>query len=125
VQPAHCLICEDERHFVDEKGYQWTTRDEMLGKYENKIQCEKPGIFSSITEPRSAIGQRALLLQTSHGNILWDCVSFLDETTIDSINKLGGISAIAISHPLFFTIIMVWSHSFGNVPIYLHREMEN
>ena len=120
----HCLICEDERHYVDKKGQEWTTREEMLGKYENKIKCEEDGLFSIITEPRFGIGQRAFLVQTSHGNILWDCVSFLDQNTIDSINRRGGITAIAISHPHFFTTVVDWSHSFGNVPIYLHKDLE-
>ncbi|CAF0985686.1 unnamed protein product [Adineta steineri] len=123
--PAHCLICEDERHYVDKNGQKWTTREEILGKYENKIQCEEDGLYSVRTEPQFGIGQRAFLVQTSHGNILWDCISYLDQNTIDFINGLGGLTAIAISHPHFFTTMIDWSHTFGDVPIYLHQDMKN
>ncbi|CAF2557843.1 unnamed protein product [Rotaria sp. Silwood2] len=124
LPPSHCLICEDERQYVGVNGQKWTTREEMLSKYENKITCEEPNLFSIHTEPRFAIGQRAFLVQTSYGNILWDCISFLDQTTIDCINDIGGLAAIAISHPHFFTTMVDWSHLFGNVPIYLHKDTE-
>ncbi|CAF0855914.1 unnamed protein product [Adineta steineri] len=123
--PSYCLICEDERHYVDKNGQKWTTREEILGKYENKIQCEEDGLYSIRTEPQFGIGQRAFLVQTSHGNILWDCISYLDQKTIDFINGLGGLTAIAISHPHFFTTMIDWSHAFGDVPIYLHQDMKN
>ncbi|UJR31485.1 hypothetical protein I4U23_018974 [Adineta vaga] len=122
--PSHCLICEDERHYVGKTGQEWTTREEVLGKHKNQFKCEEDGLFSIWTEPRLGIGQRAFLVQTSYGNILWDCISFLDQNTIDFINKLGGLTAIAISHPHFFTTMVDWSHAFGNVPIYLHKDLE-
>ena len=122
--PSHCLICEDERHYVSMKGEEWTTREELLGKYENQIKCEEHGLFSIRTEAKFGIGQRAFLVHTSHGNILWDCLSFFDQNTIDVINRLGGLTAIAISHPQFFTIMVDWSQLFGNVPIHLHRDIE-
>lgn len=33
------------------------------------------------------IGQRALLLRGEEGNVLWDCISFLDKATVDLIAK--------------------------------------
>ncbi|CAF0890061.1 unnamed protein product [Adineta ricciae] len=124
MPPAHCLICEDERHYVDKNGQAWTTREELLGNYKNQFKFEENGLYSIWTEPRFAIGQRAFLLQTSFGNILWDCISYLDQDTIDFINKLGGLCAIAISHPHFFTTMVDWSDAFGHVPIYLHKNLD-
>ena len=49
------------------------------------------------------IGQSARLIQTPHGNILWDLVAYLDEETIERIQELGGIKMIVISHPHFYT----------------------
>ena len=122
--PLGCLICEDERQYVSKNGQQWTTREEMLSTFENKIKCEEPGLFSIRTEPSFGIGQRAFLVQTSHGNILWDCISLLDQNTIETINGLGGLTAIAVSHPHFFTTMVDWSHLFGDAPIYLHKDNE-
>ncbi len=32
------------------------------------------------------IGQRALLLRTAHGNVLWDCVAYLDTHTTKQVS---------------------------------------
>ena len=72
------------------------------------------------TQPKFAIGQRALLLCTDMGNILWDCISLIDDATITLISALGGLHAIAISHPHFYTTLVDWSRAFGDVPVHLH-----
>lgn len=56
------------------------------------------------------------------GNILWDCVSLLDEATIDIVKALGGLKAIAISHPHYYANNAQWSSTFGNVPVYIHEK---
>jgi hypothetical protein len=73
------------------------------------------------TTPEFAIGQRALLLQRPQGNLLWDCIALLDQATIDVVTALGGLSAIAISHPHYYTTMIDWSRAWGNVPVYLHE----
>ncbi len=52
--------------------------------------------------------------------MLWDCVAFLDQPTIEAIRQLGGVAAIAISHPHFYTTMVEWSTAFENAPIHLH-----
>jgi glyoxylase-like metal-dependent hydrolase (beta-lactamase superfamily II) len=72
------------------------------------------------TFPGFAIGQRALVLRTPSGNILWDCISFLDDATITIVKGLGGLAGIACSHPHFLASAVEWSHAFDSVPVYLH-----
>jgi glyoxylase-like metal-dependent hydrolase (beta-lactamase superfamily II) len=55
------------------------------------------------TEPQLAIGQSAYLIRTPEGNVLWDCITYLDDETINAIKGLGGLKAIVISHPHFFS----------------------
>ena len=69
---------------------------------------------------RSAIGQRAILVRTPSGNVLWDCIALIDEATVDVLKGLGGIAAIAISHPHYYTTMVEWSRALGGVPIHLH-----
>ena len=73
------------------------------------------------THPSFAIGQRALLVQSPQGNVLWDCVSLLDEATVAALRSLGGVSAIAISHPHFYTSMVSWSRAF-DAPVYIHAD---
>ena len=60
-------------------------------------------------------------MQSPGGNVLWDCVSLIDQATSDLLNGLGGVSAIAISHPHYYTTMVEWSRAFGGVPVYLHE----
>ncbi len=59
-------------------------------------------------------------MRTGAGNILWDCISFVDAATVTLIAALGGIKAIAISHPHFYTGMVEWSRALGDVPVHLH-----
>jgi glyoxylase-like metal-dependent hydrolase (beta-lactamase superfamily II) len=60
-----------------------------------------------------AIGQRALLVQTADGNLLWDPPGFLDEQAIQAVTEAGGLRAVTASHPHFYGAITEWSHAFG------------
>ena len=118
--PEKCLICEDERQYVNWEGQTWTTLEELRKGRHNTIKPGEAGLFEIGTQPGFAIGQRALLIQAQSGNILWDCTCLVDRGIIDEINALGGISAIAISHPHFYSTMIEWSREFGGIPIYLH-----
>jgi glyoxylase-like metal-dependent hydrolase (beta-lactamase superfamily II) len=118
--PDHCPICEDERQYVNHSGQQWTTLDGIRREHRNIITPIEPHLLSIRTEPRFAIGQAAYLVQTPHGNVLWDCISLIDDATVEVLQVLGGVSAIAISHPHFHSTVVEWSAAFGGVPVHLH-----
>jgi glyoxylase-like metal-dependent hydrolase (beta-lactamase superfamily II) len=117
--PARCAICEDERQFVRHQGQQWTTLEQLRSDHHNRLEDEAPQLLGIGTEPEFAIGQRALLLQSPSGNLLWDCISLLDEKTIAEVNARGGIRAIAISHPHFYSSMVEWADHF-DAQIFLH-----
>lgn len=119
--PEHCAICEDERQYVNPDGQEWTTLDKLRSTHKNTIKKEEENLYSINTSPKFGIGQRAFLIQTSNGNILWDCVGLLDDATISQIRELGGIAEIAISHPHYYTSMVEWSRAFGNAPIHIHE----
>ena len=70
-------------------------------------------------QPPTAIGQRALLVQTPGGNVLFDMISYLDDDLARQIRDLGGIRAIAVSHPHFYGSMTTWGREFG-APVYIH-----
>src|SRR5699024_9831424 len=111
----------DERQYVPAGGQRWTTTDEINKNHKAVIKKKEPNLFGVGMKPSFGIGQRALLIQSPGGNILWDCISLIDNTLVDLINGLGGLSAIAISHPHYYTAMLTWSQKFGNIPIYLHQ----
>jgi hypothetical protein len=118
--PAECPICLDERQYVGLDGQQWTALGELRKSHRNRRTDEEPDLLSFTTEPKFAIGQRAFLVRTPGGNVLWDCITLLDDETVEAIADAGGLRAIAISHPHYYSSMVEWSETFGGVPIYLH-----
>ena len=116
---TQCPICQDERQFVHHGGQQWTTLQRLKADHHNHLDEEAAQLLGVGTEPEFAIGQRALLLQSPGGNLLWDCITLLDDKTIAEVNARGGVRAIAISHPHFYSSMVEWGECFG-AQIFLH-----
>lgn len=118
-QIKQCRICLDERQYVPVSGQQWVELPTLQATHHNEWQQHEADLFSLETVPDFAIQQRAFLLRTPQGNILWDCIANLDEATKALVSALGGLSAIAISHPHYYTTMQDWAAAF-DAPIYLH-----
>lgn len=122
--PASCAICEDERQYVPASGQAWTTLAAL--RRSHKLVFRYEGAFLGIgIAPSFAIGERALLVRTPQGNLLWDCLPLVDRAGIELITALGGLRAIAISHPHYYTSMVDWSQAFGGVPVHLHAADRN
>ena len=115
--PGECPICEEERQYVPPRGQTWTTLEALSQSHMNSFHEYDTGLIG--ISAGFAIGQRALLVRTEGGNILWDCVATLDAATVSMIKGLGGLKAIAISHPHFYTTINEWAGAF-DCPIHLN-----
>jgi hypothetical protein len=119
--PAVCPICADERQYVRHGGQQWTTPDALRAQHRNEMRAEGPGLTGIGTLPRFAIGQRALLVETRAGNLLWDCNSLIDDETEAAIRARGGLQLIALSHPHFQSASVAWAKRFG-VDVFVHED---
>ena len=118
--PPVCPVCEDERQYVGWDGQKWTTMGELKSSgYRNEIKEEEPGLLGIGIDPSFSIGQRALLVQTDQGNVMYDCVSYLDDGAKETVNAGGGIHSMCFSHPHFYDSMVTWSHAFGNSAIYV------
>jgi hypothetical protein len=117
---SNCPICGDERQYVGWDGQQWTSLAELQADgHRGQLAAEGPGVVGIGTSPSFAIGQRALLVRAASGNVLWDATSYLDARLIDEVARLGGVSAIAVSHPHFYGAVIEWAHAFS-APVYIH-----
>jgi glyoxylase-like metal-dependent hydrolase (beta-lactamase superfamily II) len=120
--PSHCPICQDDRQYLGPNGQEWTTLPDLARTSRNITRPIEPGITGISTEPVFAIGQRAMLIETPAGNILWDCITFIDDETVKAVKSRGGLAAIALSHPHYYSSIVEWSRRLGGVPVYLHAD---
>jgi hypothetical protein len=125
--PERCPVCEDERQYVGGAGQEWTTLDELRRRHRLALKDEGDGVLGIGAEPKFAIGQRALLVPAKAGdgpgaNLLFDCISLIDDAAVRVVAALGGLGAIAISHPHYYSSMVEWSRAFGGVPIWLHAD---
>lgn len=111
--PDRCPICRDERQYVGPRGQRWTTMPDLAGGHVNELRDEEPDLVGIGVAPAFAIGQRALLVRTPHGNVLWDCVPLLDDRARERIGSLGGIDAVCLSHPHFYAANVEFAEAFG------------
>lgn len=115
-----CPVCLDERQYVPASGQRWTSLAELrAGERVARIEPEGSGITGIACTPGFAIGQRALVVSAAGGNVLWDCAPYLDDEVVQRVHQLGGLTAIAISHPHYYSTMVEWAHTF-DVPVYLH-----
>lgn len=121
--PDECIICNEERQYVNPSGQTWTTLEEMQASdsYENEISEIADNLFMIQTKPAYAIGQTAYLIQNKGFNLLWDCITYLDVDTVMRIKKAGGIDAIALSHPHYYSSQVEWAETFDAL-IYIHED---
>ncbi|HWA18240.1 MAG TPA: MBL fold metallo-hydrolase [Devosia sp.] len=117
-----CLICADDRQYVSAAGQAWTTLEQLSVKHVNELRDLEPGLIGIGSKPQIAIGQRALAIARPNGGVLWDCTPLITDDAIAALKAKGGIKAIAISHPHFYTTMVDWSRALGGVPIWLHED---
>ena len=116
-----CAICADERQYVGWDGQRWETLSALRASgVRSVVREEAPGLWGVGAEPAVGIGQRSLVIPGDGGNLLWDCFGFIDDEAVAAVTRLGGLAAIAVSHPHFYGAMVEWSEAFGGVPIYVH-----
>jgi hypothetical protein len=120
VPPPVCPICRDEREAVAEGGQRWTTAAALAADHSTELREEEPGLLGVGVTPSFGIGQRALLVRTPHGNVLWDCVPLVDDAARRVIGGLGGVQAICPSHPHFYAALVDVADAF-DAPVFLPR----
>ena len=118
--PATCPICSDERQYVRPTGQRWTTLAQLTAAgHRGSVSEVEPGLLGIRIEPSVGIGQRALLVQTREGNLLWDCTGYVDDELAGQVAAAGGVAVIAASHPHMFGAQVAWSRRFGAAPVYV------
>ncbi|GAA4324077.1 MBL fold metallo-hydrolase [Flaviaesturariibacter amylovorans] len=119
--PSSCRICADDRQYIGPGGQRWTTLETVNAQHRNILELVAPDLYALYSTPHFGINQRAHLLLRPEGNILWDCISNLDASTRSLVQALGGISAIALSHPHYFSTLIEWARAF-DAPVFVNEK---
>jgi glyoxylase-like metal-dependent hydrolase (beta-lactamase superfamily II) len=120
LPPDECAICTDDRQYVAWHGQRWTTPAALMATHSLRV-ADDNGLLGIDIAESFGIPQRALLLPTDAGNILWECLSLVTPGAISALQARGGVDRIVISHPHFYAAMVDWSEALGGVPILLHE----
>jgi len=96
------------------------TPPELAASHRSEIRDEG-GLTGLGMEPGFAIGQRALLVPHGARRLMWDCIPLLDEAGAAEVERGGGLSGIAISHPHYYSGMVEWARRF-DCPVHLHAD---
>lgn len=113
---------------VEERGDlgphgRWVTHERLAAQPHHLLyRSHGRGVHSLRREPRFAIGHWSFLAQTPRGNLLWDPPAYLDEEIVGLVRALGGVAAVASSHPHVFAAQVSWSHAFDRVPVLVNAD---
>lgn len=107
------------------QGQTWTSLKQLVKDHKNEWHqlVGTNNCWSIRSEPQVAIGQRCILITTPAGNVLWDCITLLDAETTSKIKEVGGLKAIVISHPHYYSSHMHWADTF-ECPVFIAAEDE-
>ena len=116
--PEACDICADDRETKVLDGPRWTTLEQLRGaETETRVEELEQDLHGIRVLPRVGIGQRALLLRTPTGNLLWDPTPFLDAAGVERVRELGGAAYVVASHPHMYGAQVEWSRALGGVTV--------
>ncbi|UFH56852.1 MBL fold metallo-hydrolase [Spirosoma sp. KNUC1025] len=118
--PELCPICNDDRQYIGDNGQTWMSLAILAKDRTIRFNKLNDQLYDLRISPAFAIGQRAFLILSESGNVLWDCLPYLDEQTVAFIQSKGGLKAIAISHPHYYSLMAEWSRIF-DCPVYIHQ----
>ena len=115
-----CPICEDERQYVNWKGQTWLTP----GTGRALTGSSGATISASRHRRSSLVCDRPARAAGAAGGRLRDVGLHAagDAEAVAHVRSLGGLKAIAISHPHYYGAVADWSEAFGGVPVYLHAD---
>ena len=116
--PARCAICSDERQYVPAGGQTWTSLAVLSQDHAGAFTEIEPDLYALQVTPSFGIGHRGLLIRRPGGNVLWEPPGFMNQQLIDDATALGGVAAIASSHPHLVGVSITWSKAFDGIPVY-------
>lgn len=119
--PGLCPICADDRQYIGANGQQWLSTADLNARHSVLVKKIEARLYDMRLVPAFGIGQRAFLILSPGGNILWDCIPLLNEPVAAFIKAHGGLKAIVFSHPHYYSNMNEWAETF-DCPIYIHEK---
>ncbi len=95
--PPDCPICSDVRNDLPEDGWDFRTPQSL--QLQHHWRELGNGLHEFWSTPRFGLDSHGWVIETAIGNVSFEAAPFYDEASLDRIAAIGGLKAIAASHP--------------------------
>lgn len=112
-RPAACPLCEDFRHVLPERGFEFLS----LKETEQRTRCVwnevEPGVWRYSLEEPLGISPSGYVIVRSEGNVAFEAPALYDAAALDHIESIGGVSVASASHPHTYGALWQLAGRFG------------
>ena len=113
AEPLTCPVCLDVRHVPPENGWQFLSPGDLDARGECNWSEVEPGIWRFTVEPTLGIGPVGYLVTNGEGNVAFEGCDWYNESSLQHIDSLGGVSWLSASHPHSHAALWRVSERFG------------
>lgn len=106
--PETCPVCADERQYPAPDGRQrWVDPADHTG--EITVSETEPDLWSVATHGGPGIGQSALVIVTTEGNVMVEVPASITSQAVDEVRALGPLRTIIATHPHMYGVQSLWA----------------
>ncbi len=117
----NCLICSDVRNALPPDGWDFADAARVARTVRTHWKEFTPGIWGFWCEPRYGLAGTGWLIRRDDGNVAFEGAPFYHDDALDQVERLGGIRALAASHPHGYGALWQLQERFGPTLV-IHRE---
>lgn len=112
-RPASCPLCEDFRHVLPERGFEFLDPGEASRRAGCVWDEVAPGVWRySLVEPLG-ISPSGYVVASEAGNVAFEAPPLYSEDALDHIESLGGVAFASASHPHTYGALWQLAERFG------------
>lgn len=112
-RPASCSLCEDFRHVLPERGFEFLDP----GEASRSTRCVRDEVASGVWRYRLAeplgISPSGYVIVGEEGNVAFEAPPLYDEEALAHIESLGGVEVASASHPHTYGALWQLAEHFG------------
>ena len=120
--PPDCPVCTDVRNDLPEDGWRFVPEAEIAATHEGEVREVAEGLWAFTTTPALGLAGTGWLLTRPKGNVAFEAAPYYSRAMLDRIAQLGGIAALAASHPHGYGALFQLQRAFEPPVVAIHKD---
>jgi len=112
-RPASCPLCEDFRHVLPERGFEFLDLAEASARTHCVWDEVEDGVWRYSLEEPVGISPSGYVITHPDGNVAFEAPALYDGAALDHIESLGGVAFASASHPHTYGALWRLAERFG------------